>query len=311
MHISKKFLKTFVLLVFLSIGCIKAEKIKFEVEAPSQVIQGQEFRLVYSLENGEPNNVNLPQSAEGFEIIQGPSLSTYMDTQLVDGVRVTRHSRTYTYIFVATEEGKQKLPVASLFVDGKLYRTKSQTINVISREKAHTMKQKKQKTNKKLPAIGDKDAFIRTIVEKVDLGGKEGIEITFRLYTRLDVRRIGKMDYPDFASFDMFDDWQPSRQAMVVENYKGSEYYAANMRKVILVPLAPGKKLIPAGSIEVIFRFPTGEIEQTFRGPVEKVLEVKKALPIKPFEVEAGLPKDWGVAMSRSSVNSPQLIMQL
>lgn len=286
-------------IVLLCIGNVEAQDVKFEVEAPSQVIQGQEFRLIYSLKNGEPNNVNLPQMAEGFDIIYGPSLETYMETRLIDSVRVTTHSRTYSYILIAREEGKQKLPVASLTVDGKVYRTKSKTIDVVSWDEARNQKHKELKINKNAPEITDKDAFIRTIVEKVDLGGKEGIEITFRLYTKIDIRRIDKAEYPDFSSFDLFDDWKPSRQAMVLETYNGGKYYAANIRKVTLVPLVPGKKLIPAGNIQVIFQIPTGEIEQTFYGPVEKIIEVKKALPIEPFEVEAGLPSDWRIAMNR------------
>ncbi|MDU1904734.1 MAG: BatD family protein [Dysgonomonas sp.] len=296
MSIGRKSLTVFIVTLIFGLDITNAKEIKFEVEAPSEIIQGQEFRVVYSLQNGEPNNVNLPQIASDFEIIQGPALSTYSETEIVDDVRVINHSRTYTYILVSNKTGKMKLPVASLFVDGKLYRTKAKTINVINWGEANKKSQKKQKSNKDIHKINEDDIFIRTIVEKTDLGGQEAYEVTFRLYTRLDIKRVEKAKYPEFISFDVFDEWKPSRQPMVTENYKGNEYYAADMRKVILIPLTPGKKLIQGGNVVFTLKIPTGEIEQTYFGSEEKIIEVRKTVPIEPFSIDAGVPANTKLA---------------
>jgi hypothetical protein len=296
MSIGRKSLIGFIVILIFGLDITNAKEIKFEVEAPSEVIEGQEFRVVYSLQNAEPNNVDLPQIANDFEIIHGPTLSTFTETLIEDDARVLNHSRTYTYILVSKKTGKLKLPIASLFVDGKQYRTKAKTINVINWEEAHKKSQKKQKNGKNLPQINEEDIFIRTIVKKTDLGGQEAYEVTFRLYTRLDIKRVEKAEYPEFISFDVFDEWKPARQPMVTEKYKGSVYYAADMRKVVLIPLTPGKKLIQGGNVKFTLRIPTGEVEQTIFGTVEKTMEVQKSVPIEPFSIDAGVPADWKLA---------------
>ena len=77
--------KNILLIVFslLSIGTIYSQT-KFTIEAPGQVIAGQKFKIVFVLENGDGEDLKLPEF-EGMTILYGPARSQSSQFSFING----------------------------------------------------------------------------------------------------------------------------------------------------------------------------------------------------------------------------------
>jgi hypothetical protein len=98
---------------------LKAEVSNVSIEA------GEPFKLMYTLENGEMENVSLPQLA-GLQISGRPSVETSMS--IVNGKRSGFMRYTYTAAF--EKEGNYTIPPATAFVKGKKVMSNSVKIKV-------------------------------------------------------------------------------------------------------------------------------------------------------------------------------------
>lgn len=309
---------TLFLLFCLSVGTVFAQEqgkgneqeeekkeVKFEVRAPEQVKAGEQFRLMFVLTNADVKEIDFPDKIKGFDIIYGPAISTSSTIQVIEGKRTSSTSVAFTYTLAANQTGKLRIPEASVTVGGKKYTTESPRIEVLSSRKSNkpTVKEKEEKKSagkkQKNIEIKDKDAFIQTFVEKQEIDDEKVIEVTLRVYIsdRVDINGIHSTPTimePDFSEFRIIRSWTPRPKKLFKTEYEGKSYYAADIRKFLLLPKRSGKiEIKDAGYIDIVFGVKTGETEESFFGTVEKQIEVKKTLTVKPFTIDAGLVGDW------------------
>ena len=290
------------ILLFLSLG-LNAQ-VKFTANAPSAVAKGDQFRLVYTLRGGDGENINVASSIKGFEILYGPAMSSSSSTQIINGNVTTDSSESYIYTLTATSEGTYTIPAATINVKGKSYTSNSVQIKVLppdknaqNQESAGGRGQASGGTST-AQNINSSDAFIRAIVSKSKVSEQESFIVTFRFYTTLEVRDIGKIEFPEFDGFMVEDQPLSATRQMTPEHYNGRNYYAVDLRRTLLFAQRSGKITIPSGKIEMVFNVRSGKTVQTFFGPQYVMTDVKKTMTTSPLTIDVsplpeGKPSDF------------------
>src|SRR5690554_5556911 len=183
-----------------------AAQVKFEASAPATVVEGEQFRLSYIL-NQEGKDLRLPDITD-FEVLFGPSTSTSFSQRTVNGKTTSERSVTYTYILIANKIGKFTIPAASIQVGGSNYQSNALTIEVLPPDEASSQApsggsggSQQERSPGASPAVSASDAFIRAIISKNNPYEQEGFTVTFRLYTTLNVVNFGRIQFPEFEGF--------------------------------------------------------------------------------------------------------------
>lgn len=299
----RKHLLLFVLLLF-GIGYVAAQDVTFRATAPSAVVKGEAFRLVYVLQNGQGEDINAASSINGFEILYGPAISTSHSTQVINGKATSSSSESYIYTLSPVAEGTFNIPAATIKVNGRTYTSNTLTVKVLPPDKSAQNQQGQGRSNSAEPSsstavnIKSTDAFIRAIVSKTRVREQEAFVVTFRFYTTLEVRDIGKIEFPEFEGFMVEDQDLPGSRQLQMEHYNGRNYYAVDLKRTLLFPQRSGKITIPSGKIEMLFSVRTGRTVDTFFGRQYVMTDVKKTMNTSPLtinvtELPAGKPANF------------------
>jgi len=248
-------------MVILLMGniAITVAQVTFKATAPASVVQGEQFRLSYVL-NKEGQDLRLPDMPD-FDILFGPSTSTSYSQRTVNGKTTTESSVTYTYILMAKKTGTFTIPAATITVDGSTYQSNTLRIKVLPPDEPSAQgtppggQQRKGSASTGTATVSDRDAFIRAIVSKNSVYEQEGFTVTFRLYTTLQIVNFGKIQFPEFEGFMVEEMELPANQQLQMERYQGRNYYTADLRKTLLFPQRSGQITIPAGNLEMVFRY--------------------------------------------------------
>lgn len=302
------------ILLFLGLG-LNAQ-VKFTASAPSAVAKGDQFRLVYTLKGGDGENINVPSSIKGFDILYGPAMSSSSSTQIINGNVTTDSSESYIYTLTANAEGTFTIPAATITVKGKSYTSNSVQVKVLPPDKNAQAQQsggggggQTSAATSTAQNINSSDAFIRAIVSKSKVSEQESFVVTFRFYTTLEVRDIGKIEFPEFDGFMVEEQPLPPTRQMTFEHYNGRNYYAVDLRRTLLFPQRSGKITIPSGKIEMVFNVRSGKTVETFFGPQYVMTDVKKTMTTSPLTIDVsplpeGKPADFSNGVGTFSMNA-------
>ena len=107
----KRYISLVLILIFSTIAIYS--QTKFAAEAPKQVIAGQRFRIVYTLTNGDGEDLKVPDF-EGINILYGPARSQSSQFSIVNGKTSSTKEESYTYTVVASKEGAYTIPAATI-----------------------------------------------------------------------------------------------------------------------------------------------------------------------------------------------------
>ena len=88
----------------ITISPAVADEVKFLASAPKQVIQGQQFQVVYTLQNAGGDGFRAPDFS-GFSVLYGPATSQSTSISWVNGKTSKISEYTYTYTLRAEKEG--------------------------------------------------------------------------------------------------------------------------------------------------------------------------------------------------------------
>lgn len=277
----------FLLVTWLATGFTAIGQVEFKATAPSGVVQGEQFRLSYVL-NQEGRDLRLPDLPD-FDVLFGPSTSTSFSQRTVNGKTTSERSVTYTYILIANKTGTFTIPPASIQVDGSNYQSNSLTIDVLPPDEASAQtpggQQQREGASSAAPEVSSRDAFIRAIISKNSPYEQEGFTVTFRLYTTLDVVNFGRIQFPEFEGFVVEEVDLPMNRQLQMERYEGRNYFTADLRRTLLFPQRSGQITIPSGRIEMVFSVPSGRRVSTFFGSQEVMVDVKRELVTNPVSI--------------------------
>ncbi|MGI6074286.1 MAG: BatD family protein [Fermentimonas sp.] len=265
-------------------------QVTFKATAPATVVEGEQFRLSYVL-NEEGRDLRLPDISD-FDVLFGPSTSTSFSQRTVNGKTTSERSVTYTYILMPKKTGTYTIGPASITVGGSKYDSNSLKIEVLPPDESQSNNSSRggenegERRSSGGGTVSNTDAFIRAIVSKNSLYEQEGFTVTFRLYTTLNVVNFGKIQFPEFEGFMVEEVDMPSNQQLKMERYNGRNYYTADLRKTLLFPQRSGDISIPSGRIEMVFSVPSGRSVSTFFGSQELMADVSKTLVTNPVVVK-------------------------
>ena len=82
---------------------VQAQRIA--VHAPSRVAAGENFRLEYTVNTSNADNIRLGNIPDEFEVVFGPSVSQQESYTIVNGHATSSSSTTYTYTLMGTKSG--------------------------------------------------------------------------------------------------------------------------------------------------------------------------------------------------------------
>lgn len=297
------------ILILINTGAIFAQDVTFKTNVPSAVVKGEQFRLTYLLRNASGSDARFPTEIKGIDILYGPSVSQSFSSQNINGKSTSESSESYTFVLMANEEGTYTIPGATIKANGKTYSSTSVTVKVLPPDKTTQSQQggrnqsggSTSSSTSTAVNIKPTDAFIRAIPTKTKISEQEAFIVTFRFYTTLNVRDIGKIEFPEFEGFMVEEVDLPVNREMSLEHYNGRNYYAVDLRKSLLFPQRSGKITIPAGKIEMIFNVPSGRKVQSIFGPQEIPVDVKKTMTTSPLAIDvSALPANKPTAFANA-----------
>lgn len=295
LNINRKYLLV-LLFSFLALGYSKAQEQGFMLQAPDAVLKGQRFTISYTLINLQPSgDIKLNSGIQGFDVIYGPALQTMQSYQNINGKSSSITAFQYTYTLLANKEGTFSLPGASIQSGGKTYTAKPTQVRVLPPDKNAPQNRPNQAapqanvvapSNSNENGVSSKDAFIRAIVSKTKVYDQEALTVTFRFYTTMNVRDVGKIEFPEFNGFLVEDQQMSQYVQFQTERYNDKNYRVTDLRRVLLFPQKTGELSIPSGKIEMLFRVPISRQANTFAGYQPVMTDVKKTLVTNPIKID-------------------------
>ena len=250
--------KYFFLILMITVSLkMFAEEVTLKAAAPDVVVNGDQFRLTYTVNSQDVKDFLAPQ-AKGFDVLMGPSRSQQSSTQIINGKVSSSRSITYTYILMAVSEGTFNIPAASIEVDGKKIFSNPLTIKVLPKDKEDANSNQSQgnsgissRNQKSSGRITDKDLFVLASASKTKVHEQEAILVTYKAYTTVDLRQLlGKM--PDQQGFYVQEVELPTQKTFKLEHYKGRNYNTVVYRQYVLFPQKSGKLEIPAVTFDAV-----------------------------------------------------------
>ncbi len=279
------------ILLLISVARVSAEDIQFVISAPNAIVKGARVQLQYILRGGEPSGeVQIPDEIKGFDILFGPSVMQSYSSSNINGKVTSDSNITYTWVLMAKSEGTFTLPAATVKVNGRNYTSNTAKIKILPPDKNAQAQQPGQQpqtitSSSTANNIKPEDAFIRAIFSKTKVNEQEAVMVTFRFYTVLNVRSIGKVEFPEFEGFMSEELELPANRQLTLEHYNGRNYMAIDIKKSLLFPQRSGKMTIPAGTMEFVFEVSTGQRMRTIFGTQEMMTDSRKVLKTNPVVV--------------------------
>jgi hypothetical protein len=206
----------------------------------STVAVGEQFQITFTIE-GNARNFSPPSFAD-FSNLGGPYQSN--QTSWVNGV--VSQTTGLTYLLQAKKEGKFTIGAAAIEANGKKLSTNPITVTVV--------KSSEQANQQSGDGVSAKNVFLRAFVDKTNVYRGEAITVTYKLYFNVNVYNYSLEKAPSFTGFYNQDLKMPEQPVIVTENFNGSSYKVATLKKVVLFPQQSGTLLIDEMKGECVAR---------------------------------------------------------
>jgi hypothetical protein len=312
MRLRIRLLMTLLLIfVFCEQKSFAGDAVTFTAEAPRTVVMGQPFNLSYS-SNSEIDNFRIPEISN-FDILMGPSTSTMSSTTIVNGKYSSTTTYTYTYVLNPKTTGTFTISPATATIKKDSYKSNSLTIKVLpSDQSAGSSSSGNQRQSTATQNISSDQVFIRAIPSKTSVFEQEGLTITYKLYTRVDIVGFENPKFPEFKGFMAQEVAVSNNQQWDLENYNGANYRTAVLKQTVLYPQESGSLTINKGSFDVMMRLrvTNTKMRSIFDDFMDSYQDVKKTIFSNPVKINvkplpSGKPADFsGVAGNLTMVSS-------
>lgn len=320
-----RYLKRVLFALFLLVGSMAFAQNTFVVDAPKVVGQDEAFRVVFTAD-GEIDDFTQPQFT-GLEVLAGPSQSTMMSSQYINGKASKKVEISYTYIVRPLAEGIAKISAASASIGGKVYTTGEVSVEVVKGTASQGGSQQQQgkvageaQQRQSASEVSGKDIFLSLTFSKTKVVKGEPIIATLKLYTRVGIAGFEDIKFPVFDGFWSQEIETPQNINFVRENVDGQIYNGAVLRKYVLLPQQTGELAIqPAEMIcqVQVMTAPRGRsifddfFDQGYQIVKKRVNSGNAKIKVSPLP--AGAPASFGqgvgtfslkVALGRDSVKA-------
>ncbi|MEX1189710.1 MAG: BatD family protein [Bacteroidia bacterium] len=270
------------LLLFLLCFTAQAQEISFKVSASSTTMAvGERFRLTYTV-NANASGFESPDLSN-FNVYSGPNQSS--NVQMMNGSFT--QSLSYYYILSPKTEGVYKIGPAAIRIGNGRISSNEITITV-GKSNSSNQNQGSQAANQAQPNsdnAGDK-IFIKAIVNKSKVNLSESVSVTYKIFSKYNQINFSDLKFPTFNGFYTEEIPMGKNDKLEVEQYNGSNWYTAELKKSLLFPQKSGKLEIPAleATCLVRERVQSQNFFDQFFGGGYKDIQVK--VKSKPYELD-------------------------
>lgn len=262
-------------ILFLFTTVASAQEVSFKAQ-PSRTSLGEnEYLRVDFTMNKEGDNFS-PPAFEGFEVT-GPTQS--ISHSWINGNR--SFSKTYTYMLHPKHKGKLAVGAASIFIEGKEYKTKPFTIEVTDAVSHPRNAQATPPPSNPFSGFpfgfdpfGNEEAQPAQIIEPTkeqlfmtaevsdrQLYVNQPLTITYRIYidARFGIAGLEKVDEPRYANF-----WsqQLLEKVQISEvNRNGRPFRCITLKQILLYPQQVGEQQIDPFSCSLVLQLPSNQVD--------------------------------------------------
>lgn len=277
-----------------------ADEVQFTAQAPETVVAGQQFRLVYTV-NQDAKDLRAPEMTD-FDVLMGPSVSSQRSMQIINGSVTHSHTISHTFILVGNTPGTYTIAPASIMVKNQKYTSQSVTIKVlppdqqsaVSSSNANANTRSYYNTNNSSHSdLSAKQIFVRQSISKTNIYEQEAVLVSYKLYSRVDIAQIGNAKFPEFKDFYVQEINLDPNRPWQMEHYDGLNYNTIVLKQYLLFPQRTGEIKLDATAVEAVVRIPNNtRSNNPFADFFNTYQEVKKELkvPATKLKVKA-LPK--------------------
>jgi hypothetical protein len=231
-----------------------ADDITFRLRAPESVVQGQQFRLEYTV-NGNGRDFRVGDF-RGLDVLMGPSTSTSMSQQIINGSVSSSTTTTYTFVVVAPDEGSVVVPAATVKIDGRQYSSNNATVKVLPPDKASEASSGASggggSSSSSTQGIAKGDILLLMNLSKHKAYENEAILCTIKLLSINGRIQLQDFKAPSFDGFTTQEIELPENKQMQLEHYNGRNYYGVDLKQYLLFPQRSGKLTIQPATIELM-----------------------------------------------------------
>lgn len=244
---------TFLMCVF-AFHAISAQELSFTAEAPSAVVMGETLRLSYTVNTHKVKNFRVGNIVD-FDVLSGPNQSSSSSTSIINGVRTSSKTITYTCILRPKREGNLTIPAATIVAEDKPMTSKELTVKVLPPDQHNSQtgqsgSQGRGGVTSQTGKVSDDDLFIVATLNKKNVYEQEAVLLTYKVYTTVNLTNVsGKM--PDLKGFHTQEVELPKgNREFELEHYKGRNYRTIVWSQYVLFPQQSGQLEIPSITFE-------------------------------------------------------------
>lgn len=300
-------------------------QVTVRVQAPSEVIQGDRFRVSYVVNTSDVDDFRI-DAFEGLVELYGPSRSQSSSYSIINGKATSSSSVTFTYTVTTDKAGTFRVPAATVTSGGKTVKSASPQITVLpggsagsggsgqsgagQGGQAHSQQADRMRTQSVGDRIGSKDLFIAVTASKKRVYEQEAVLLTYKLYTLVNVSELmGKM--PELDGFHVQEINRQKQPELKMEHYNGKNYGTVVWSQYVVFPQQTGELKIPEIKYEatVIQQNRSADPFDIFFGGGSMMQEVKKTVmaPAVTLHVDAlptPKPSNFSGAVGKFSLSS-------
>ena len=170
---------------------------------------------------------------EDFTLISGPAQSSSF--QWVNGKMSS--SKTLSWTLIPKRSGTLTIPALDVTIDGKRYRTEAITVRVSQgqRQPAQRSGEPQQQSETTTPLV-----FLTAESDKSEAYLGEQITVSYKLYTRVNLRQYSVEKQPQGIGFWMEELYAPKQPTLRDAQLEGVRYKVATLYKIALFPTTTG-----------------------------------------------------------------------
>lgn len=268
------------LILFFTLVCVTglwANNVRFAVDGPRQVIEGQQFQLEYTLYNASGKDLKLPEFKGCKVLYQGTSSGT--SVSVVNGKVDRQTTETHVITLRAEKEGSYTFAPATISADERTLSTNTWKLTVLPPDKASASSGRSGGQSSDNTTL-----FARLILSKSRIYEQEAVLATIKLYTQASGVQAENYSFPSFEGFVVQDIDLPQNTSFSLENYNGVNYKVAVLKQCLLFPQRTGKITITPGKFD--FQVETYQLVNGPFGPMRVPQGVSRSVSTNTTSVE-------------------------
>lgn len=262
---------------------------------------GGYYRLTYTVTSSDAQGFT-PPSLAAFDVLSGPSTSTFSSYQMVNGRSSHSETTSYTYILSAKKGGRITIGPASIRVGGRTLHSRPLTLNArvgqsggASGSSSHARGGAQPEPDDLQQAgssVTQRDLFIDVTPSRTRVKEQEAVLLTYRIHARVGVGLANTQltQKPDFKGLISQEIPLPGNQIQTnIEHRGGTTYRTGTILQYVIFPQQSGRLDIPS------IKFDCTVIQQDhsmdfadafFNGGGNIGVQVSRTVPVTSIQVE-------------------------